>query len=169
VADISHLNEPSRGTVTPYREGPNIQKVVGTEFYRPPANVPGRESDPSSPAGYFDEYRIDEKLDVYALGVILFETLYRLNTKMERQFVLNDLTRGSGQDPSEHTIFPPDFADKVDHGSIILDDGISVSDSLMTCMKGMLEPRSRQRWTCQQVKEHLRKMKKAVRRLEANV
>jgi translation initiation factor 2-alpha kinase 3 len=168
VADISHLNEPSRGTVTPYREGPNLQKVVGTEFYRPPANVPGTESDPNSPAGYFDEYRIDEKLDVYALGVILFETLYRLNTKMERQFVLNDLTRGSGQDPSEHTIFPPDFADKVDHGSMILDDGISVADSLMTCMKGMLEPRSRQRWTCQQVKEHLRKMKKAVRRLEAN-
>ncbi|KAJ5295651.1 hypothetical protein PENANT_c001G05916 [Penicillium antarcticum] len=168
VADISHLNEASHGTVTPFREGPNIQKVVGTEFYRPPANVSGTESDPNSPADYFDEYRIDEKLDVYALGVIFFETLYRLNTKMERQFVLNDLTRGLGQDPSERTIFPADFAEKVNHGSVVLDDGISVADSLMTCMKGMLEPRSQQRWTCQQVKEHLRKMKKAVRRLEAN-
>jgi translation initiation factor 2-alpha kinase 3 len=167
VADISHLNEASRGTVTPFREGPNIQKVVGTEFYRPPANVTGDESDPNSPSGYFEEYKIDEKLDVYALGVILFETLYRLNTKMERQFVLNDLTRGSGQDPSERTIFPADFADKIDHGSMIMDDGISVADSLMTCMKGMLEPRSQQRWTCRQVKDHLRKMKKAVRRLEA--
>ncbi|KAJ5770294.1 uncharacterized protein N7511_002345 [Penicillium nucicola] len=168
VADISHLNEASHGTITPFREGPNLQKVVGTEFYRPPANATGIESDSSSPTDYFEEYKIDEKLDVYALGVILFETIYRLNTKMERQFVLNDLTRGSGQDPSERTIFPADFPDKVDHGLMILGDGISVADSLMTCMKGMLDPRSRQRWTCQQVKEHLRKLKKAIRRLEAN-
>jgi translation initiation factor 2-alpha kinase 3 len=115
---------------------------------------------------YLDEYKIDEKLDVYALGVILFETVYRLNTKMERQFVLNDLTRGSGQDPSERTIFPADFAAKVDYGSVVLDNGISVADSLMTCIKSMLEPKSQQRWSCQEVKEHLRALKKAVRRYE---
>jgi translation initiation factor 2-alpha kinase 3 len=166
VADISHMNEASPGTVTPYREGPKIQRVVGTEFYRPPANVSRTSSDPNSPADYFDEYKIDEKLDVYALGVILFETLYRLNTKMERQFVLNDLTRGSGQDPSERTVFPADFAAKVDHGSAILDDGVSVADSLMKCIKGMLDPRSRLRWSCQDVKQHLRALKKAVRRFE---
>ncbi|KAJ6129005.1 hypothetical protein N7471_010222 [Penicillium samsonianum] len=166
VADISHINEASQGTMTPYREGPNIQRVVGTEFYRPPANLSAPPSDPSSPVDYFDEYKIDEKLDVYALGVILFETVYRLNTKMERQFVLSDLTRGSGQDPSERTIFPADFAAKVDYGSIVLDDGISVADSLMKCIKSMLEPKSQQRWTCREVKEHLRAMKKAVRRFE---
>ncbi|KAJ5195975.1 hypothetical protein N7449_006454 [Penicillium cf. viridicatum] len=166
VADISHINEPAKGTMTPYREGPNIQRVVGTEFYRPPANLSARQTDPSSPVNYFDEYKIDEKLDVYALGVILFETVYRLNTKMERQFVLSDLTRGSGQDPSERTIFPADFAAKVDYGSIVLDNGISVADSLMTCIKRMLEPKSEQRWNCQNVKEHLRAMKKAVRRFE---
>ncbi|CAI7632716.1 unnamed protein product [Penicillium glandicola] len=166
VADISHINEASQGTVTPYREGPNIQRVVGTEFYRPPANLSTPDSDPSSPVDYFDEYKIDEKLDVYALGVILFESVYRLNTKMERQFVLSDLTRGSGQDPSERTIFPADFAAKIDYGSVVLDDGISVADSLMKCMKGMLEPKSHQRWNCQDVKEHLRALKKAVRRFE---
>ena len=166
VADISHLNEASPGTVTPYREGPNIQRVVGTEFYRPPANVSSAPSDPNSPVDYFDEYKIDEKLDVYALGVILFETIYRLNTKMERQLVLNDLTRGSGQDPSERTVFPADFTAKIDHGSMILDGGVSVADSLMKCMRGMLEPRSRLRWSCQDVKEHLRGLKKAVRRFE---
>ncbi|KAK4863796.1 hypothetical protein LT330_010402 [Penicillium expansum] len=166
VADISHINEPSQGTMTPYREGPKIQRVVGTEFYRPPANISAPSSDPSSPVDYFDEYKIDEKLDVYALGVILFETVYRLNTKMERQFVLSDLTRGSGQDPSERTIFPADFAAKIDYGSTVLDDGISVADSLMTCIKSMLEPKSDKRWNCQEVKEHLRAMKKAVRRFE---
>ncbi|KAJ5178412.1 uncharacterized protein N7500_001111 [Penicillium coprophilum] len=166
VADISHINEAAQGTMAPFREGPNIQRVVGTEFYRPPANLSAPASDPNSPVDFFDEYKIDEKLDVYALGVILFETVYRLNTKMERQFVLNDLTRGSGQDPSERTVFPPDFAAKVDYGSVVLDNGISVADSLMTCMKGMLEPRSQQRWNCQDVKEHLRAMKKAVRRYE---
>ncbi|KAJ5457932.1 hypothetical protein N7475_009320 [Penicillium sp. IBT 31633x] len=167
VADISHINEATQGTVTPYREGPKIQRVVGTEFYRPPANLSTSENDPIPSEDYFDEYKIDEKLDVYALGVIFFETLYRLNTKMERQFVLNDLTRGSGQDPSERTIFPADFAAKVDHGSVMLeDDGISVADSLMKCIRGMLDPKSKQRWTCQDVKEHLRAMKKAVRRFE---
>ncbi|KAJ5952757.1 uncharacterized protein N7479_011170 [Penicillium vulpinum] len=167
VADISHINEEaSQGTMTPYREGPNIQRVVGTEFYRPPANLSTPTSDPSSPVDYFDEYKIDEKLDVYALGVILFETVYRLNTKMERQFVLSDLTRGSGQDPSERTLFPADFAAKIDHGSTVLDDGISVADALMKCIKRMLEPKSQQRWTCQDVQEHLRAMKKAIRRYE---
>ncbi|CAG8112564.1 unnamed protein product [Penicillium olsonii] len=166
VADISHLNEVTSGAVTPYREGPKIQRVVGTEFYRPPANVSGIPSDPNSPADYVDEYKIDEKLDVYALGVILFETLYRLNTKMERQFLLNDLTRGSGQDPSERTIFPADFAAKIDNGSMMLDDGVTVAESLMKCIKGMLEPRSQSRWGCQDVKEHLRRIKKAVGRAE---
>ncbi|KAJ5265661.1 hypothetical protein N7524_006679 [Penicillium chrysogenum] len=165
VADISHINDASQGTMTPYREGQNIQRVVGTEFYRPPANLSLPLDDRSSPVDYF-EYKIDEKLDVYALGVILFETVYRLNTKMERQFVLSDLTRGSGQDPSECTIFPADFAANIDYGSIVLDDGISVADSLMTCIKKMLEPKSQHRWSCQDVKAHLRAMKKAVRRFE---
>ncbi|KAJ5098099.1 hypothetical protein N7532_005100 [Penicillium argentinense] len=157
VADISHLNSTaSEGTVTPFQHGPKIQRVVGTEFYRPPANTEG----PDSP-GYFDEYTIDEKLDVYALGVILFELVYQLNTKMERQMVLNDLTRGT-------TTFPSDFAAKIDHGETHLDIGIRVADSLMNCIKGMLTPQSKRRWSCQDVKEQLRQIYKAVKRLEAH-
>lgn len=151
VADISHLNEPAAdGSITPYRTGPKIQRVVGTEFYRPPGN--------NDASGYFEEYKIDEKLDVYALGVILFELVYRLSTKMERQLVLNDLTRGSIK-------FPSDFATKIDHGETRLDTGDVVADSLRTCIRGMLTPQSQQRWSCQQVKEHLRRTHKAVKRL----
>lgn len=153
VADISHLDETTaEGTMTPYHKGPKIQRVVGTEFYRPPAN--------NATPGYFDEYKIDEKLDVYALGVIFFELVYRLNTKMERQLVLNDLTRGSVKLPS-------DFATKVDHGETRLDTGGVVADSLRTCIRGMLTPQPEQRWSCQKVKEHLRQTQKAVKRLLA--
>ncbi|KAJ5159647.1 uncharacterized protein N7482_006651 [Penicillium canariense] len=154
VADISHLNETSsEGAVTPYHEGPRIQRVVGTEFYRPPANF----DMPDSP-GYFDKYQIDEKLDVYALGVILFELLYRLNTKMERQMVLNDLTRGS-------ISLPGDFAAKIDHGETQLDTGITVAKTMMACIRGMLDPHSRRRWSLHEVKEHLRRIYKCVKHL----
>lgn len=154
VADISHLNTPaSEGTVTPFHRTPKIQRVVGTEFYRPPAST-----DNSDTPGYFDEYKIDEKLDVFALGVILFELVYQLNTKMERQLVLNQLTRSIS--------FPDDFASKVDHGETKLDIGVIVADSLMTCIKGMLCPQSLHRWSCQDVKDQLRQIYKAVKRLE---
>lgn len=152
VADISHLNDVAERSITPYHGGPKIQRVVGTEFYRPPAS--------NIATGYFDEYKIDEKLDVYALGVILFELVYRLNTKMERQLVLNELTRGSIQLPS-------DFAAKIDHGETQLDTRETVAESLTTCIRGMLDSQSQQRWSCQKVKEHLRRTHKAVKRLFA--
>ncbi|KAJ5948632.1 hypothetical protein N7454_001939 [Penicillium verhagenii] len=160
VADVSHLNENSpdgspSGAMTPFYEAPKIQRVVGTEFYRPPTS---NTSPSDSQSGYFDEYRIDEKLDVYALGVILFELIYQINTKMQRQLVLYDLTRGSAS-------LPEDFACKVDHGEAKLDTGESVADSLVTCIKSMLTPRSELRWTCQDVKEHLRRIYKSVKKL----
>jgi translation initiation factor 2-alpha kinase 3 len=157
VADISHLDGAAADSaVTPYRDGPKIQRVVGTEFYRPPAI-----SDPSSPAAdYFEEYKVDEKLDVYALGVILFELVYRLNTKMERQLVLNELTHGS-------ISFPDDFAAKVDQGETELDTGDTIADTLVSCIRGMLTPQSQRRWSCQDVKDHLRRALKAVKRLQS--
>ena len=156
VADISHLNGASaNASVIPSRKGPKVQQVVGTEFYRPPAS-----SDFSASPSDCNSCDIDEKLDVYALGVILFELVYELNTNMERQLVLNSLTRKS-------TAFPRDFATKIDLGQTLLETGVSVADSLATCIEGMLRPQSRERWSCQEVKEHLRLIYKLVKHLQS--
>lgn len=52
-------------------------KPVGTEFYRPDATS-----------------RVNEKLDVFALGVIGFEMLQKFGTRMERIAALTDIRRG---------------------------------------------------------------------------
>ncbi|KAF9892471.1 hypothetical protein FE257_001580 [Aspergillus nanangensis] len=154
VADMSHLNEPA--------ESPKINRIVGTEFYRPPLsrNVSGALDDLPESEEENDFYRIDETLDIYALGVILFELLYRLNTRMERQMVLSELTRGPhGQ---AHTrpcarrpSFPDDFAQKVDMGQMTISDDLSIAQAMMECINGMLEPTSSRRWCCSDVKRHL--------------
>lgn len=57
--------------------GESAARAVGTEFYRPP--VLGK---------------IDEKLDVFSLGVLAFEMLVRFGTRMERVEALTKLRRG---------------------------------------------------------------------------
>ncbi|KAI3006569.1 putative integral membrane protein [Aspergillus niger] len=160
VADISHINDcPPEGSSTMPQDA-EIHTVVGTEFYRPPihaskagvAESPGHNTKPAS------VYVIDETLDVYALGVILFELVYPLNTKMERQLVLTGLTRGSPGQTSTTSIFPGDFSQKLHMGSMALADGTSVADHLMTCIRGMLEPDPQQRWRSPQIKKYLEEL-----------
>ncbi|KAL4883413.1 kinase-like domain-containing protein [Aspergillus karnatakaensis] len=170
VADISHLNEYSPGTSVASNSVPKLNRVVGTEFYCPPflktglsdVTDAGTEC-PRSGEEYFD-YSIDESLDVYALGVILFELVYQINTKMERQFVLTDLTRGiQRQTPCgsgivrERPVFPSDFEKKVDHGSCLLQlqGEKTVAESLKTCIRGMLEVSPAKRWRCADVQRYL--------------
>lgn len=169
VADISHFNDNC-----PVDHDSKINRIVGTEFYRPPfiANNIG-ELGETPELDHAHVYKIDETLDMYALGVILFELLYRLNTKMERQMVLSDLTRGPhGQSQSgpsaRRPSFPGDFARKIDMGDSVLEDGVTVAQSLMTCITGMLEPLPSRRWHCSKVMNYLRRILSAAEKLSCS-
>ncbi|KAL2829180.1 kinase-like domain-containing protein [Aspergillus cavernicola] len=168
VADISHLNDCSPGNSVASNNVPKLNRVVGTEFYCPPFNRSKEIPDPSEEE-WFD-YTIDESLDVYALGVILFELLYRINTKMERQMVLNALTRGLQRQTSdvfirERPVFPADFEQKIDRGSVVFHNGETVAESLKTCIKGMLELQPYQRWRCSRVQNHLQELLNAAQKI----
>ncbi|KAK7186605.1 hypothetical protein DPSP01_001979 [Paraphaeosphaeria sporulosa] len=57
--------------------GESVTRAVGTEFYRPVV-----------------QGKIDEKLDVFSLGVLTFEMLEHFGTRMERVEALTKLRRG---------------------------------------------------------------------------
>lgn len=163
VADISHLNDSSPNkSDSPPKNSPSLDRIVGTEFYRP--SIGKNNSSYQLGLGNHEELQmVDEKLDIYALGVILFELLYRLNTKMERQLVLTDLTRGKNPHPSQkstpgQTVFPADFAQKIHQGDMPVDDGVSVAQALIACIRGMLEINPQQRWSCSDTKKQLKKI-----------
>lgn len=147
VADISHCADtpvPSGVVAVQTGQSPRRRlRHVGTEFYCPPK--PGSS-----------QYEINEKLDVFALGVILFELLYRLSTKMERQLVLAELTRRGSQDGTVRV--PEDFEDKIECGRVKLANGMSVAESLSTCIQGMLQPDSHRRWSCKDVRKSLQEI-----------
>ncbi|KAE8355241.1 kinase-like domain-containing protein [Aspergillus coremiiformis] len=159
VADISHFDDHplgSSGTSSEHRV--KMNRVVGTEFYRPPL-IEDAIEDPENPEEIGSFYRIDESLDVFALGVILFELLYRLSTKMERQFVLSELTRCQHDQSTGSALgrpsFPCDFAQKINMGQEMLDEDVSIAEAVMTCIRGMLEPLPQNRWRCSDVKQRL--------------
>ncbi|KAL2011285.1 hypothetical protein VTN00DRAFT_4003 [Thermoascus crustaceus] len=173
VADLSNYDDtrsPHGGALTSFKNDTMPIRHVGTEFYCPP--VP--QFSPSESGGrqlhsHNNRYTIDEKLDVFALGVILFELLYRLNTKMERQMVLAQLTRGTGRERSsgsdgDSNILPSDFAAKVDSGGTTLDDSTSIAESLSTCIKGMLEHEPQKRWSCKDIRRCLESVLHAARK-----
>ncbi|GLA57083.1 hypothetical protein AtubIFM54640_003208 [Aspergillus tubingensis] len=160
VADISHINDcPPEGSSSEPQDA-EIHTVVGTEFYRPPfhASKVGMTERPRQHGKAASLYVIDETLDVYALGVILFELVYPLNTKMERQLVLTGLTRGPPGQTSTGPVFPEDFSHKLHMGSMTLAGGTSVAEYVMTCIKGMLEPDPQQRWRSPQIKKYLEEL-----------
>lgn len=107
-----------------------LAKPVGTEFYRPAA------SSMSS---------INEKLDIFALGVVAFEMLHKFSTRMERIAALTELRRG---------FFPHCFAQS--HGDAGLDIQLFISS--------MMHHDDQQRLSCEQVKHEINNL---VRRLKA--
>ncbi|KAJ9613190.1 hypothetical protein H2200_003131 [Cladophialophora chaetospira] len=100
-------------------------KIVGTEYYRPPSQA-----------------NVDEKVDVFALGVILIELLWPCMTSTERMHVLGDVQKGK---------IPPNLARKLDDESHQPGTG----DLVIDCISGMIEQDARRRWGCAQIKDRL--------------
>lgn len=103
-------------------------KVVGTEYYRPPNHKFNRQPDV-----------VDEKIDVFALGVILLELLWSCGTRMERVDLLQGCQKGR---------IPEGLRGKVKSDSH--DD--EVVDMLESCVYGMIDPNPHTRWRCGMVK-----------------
>lgn len=53
-------------------------KAVGTGFYRAPEQL--------------KSHKYNEKVDIYSLGIIMFELFYHFRTAMERTDVLKEIT-----------------------------------------------------------------------------
>jgi translation initiation factor 2-alpha kinase 3 len=139
------------------------EKVVGTELYRPPRAqipTPGPLHEDNKGKGLAEQVntgtRIDEKIDVFALGVLLFELLWRFDTKTERFVVLNALTRSG--------TLPAGFGDmldgpgKISGGEEDSRDGPrqqtrTEADRIAECIAGMVHSDPGERWDCNRVKE----------------
>jgi translation initiation factor 2-alpha kinase 3 len=112
---------------------------------------------------------VDESLDVFALGIILFELLYKLETRMERQMVLSSLTcspnsllKKKPDQKLSYPVLPVDFTEKLDSGGKTVLGDSSVADCLSQCIMGMLDPDSRHRWSCKGVRQCLEQILSAV-------
>ncbi|KAF2189573.1 eukaryotic translation initiation factor 2-alpha kinase 2 [Zopfia rhizophila CBS 207.26] len=92
-------------------------KPVGTEYYRPET-----------------VNQINEKLDVYALGIICFEMIRRFGTRMERVGALMDLRRG---------VFPNDFTSGLGVGGV----------EMQELIQGMVKDEEESRFTCDEIKD----------------
>ena len=107
-------------------------KPVGTEFYRP------RHEDTSDNGNA--RPAIDEKLDVFALGVILIEMLCAFSTSSERMYVLKDLQKEK---------LPVELAVRIETEGHAEETGKRVDE----CVRGMIKRDARERWDCGKVKE----------------
>ena len=141
VADISRLNDEESVPASKH-----ASKAVGTEFYRPPPIAARQDY----------SHAIDEKIDVFALGILLFELLWRMNTKMERHMLLTDL--------SKKAILPTHFAEKIDprSGSCRVGNRVhdraesdTVGDCVEDCILNMVATSPAERWGCARVRERL--------------
>ncbi|EFE42762.1 protein kinase, putative [Trichophyton verrucosum HKI 0517] len=180
IGDFGLVAEsPTYGKSTIPEDLPSMPaRPVGTEFYRPPAHSFRAQS-----SGDLHPYA-DNSLDIYALGVILFELLYKIDTRMERQMVLSNLTCSPSNLPQfgesvpdkkecSCPALPADFTDKIvrnciNHGrsknDMEHDHSLSamakdIAKRLAMCIMGMVELDIRHRSTCKKVREELEEIR----------
>lgn len=138
--------------------------VVGTALYRPPPSIDDDEKEDivsssddqatfalnpgvASRSAGRKRNIICEKTDVYALGIIFFELLYRCGTGSERVKCLVELRDGRR--------LPEDWKE-----TVAMEGGLAAAsvEVVGRCVLGMTERRRASRWGCQRVKEELRKL-----------
>ncbi|KAL9113048.1 MAG: hypothetical protein Q9227_002660 [Pyrenula ochraceoflavens] len=189
----SFSSSPEPSTSALVRRRPNLRSAnpVGTEFYRPPPPPPPPPLPPSSslqtPTNnkdtllhlsptlnhYHHHPPIDAKLDIFALGVILFELLYHFPTRMERTILLTNLTKppnnNNNNDHHHHHHhhhcpgkLPEDFIERIScqpGKDVEEEEGGTVeceaAKGVKECILGMVEGESRKRWGCRRVRECL--------------
>lgn len=144
VSSESPVNATRKAGKQPQIDPP-VGKQVGTEFYRP---QPQPSAGGRGPLTRTVSRSTEAKLDVFALGVILFELLHPFSTRMERIAVLKSLTQGD-------KILPPGFEQR-----LIAEEGSdeknkSLVEKVETCIKGMVEEDSSRRWSCGEVRSCL--------------
>ncbi len=113
-------------------------RVVGTEYYRPPPWTDSKGKRRAHPS-------INEKLDVFALGVVLVEMLWCCNTSSERSIVLRDLQKGN---------LPDSLREKIDQEG----HEPGIGRLVLQCIQGMVEQDPRRRWGCAEVKDWVEMM-----------
>ena len=145
---------------------------VGTGVYRPPSLQGLTTKDPKgkglATTGSTTRRRIDEKIDVFALGVVLFELFWHFGTRTERSVVLDGLTRsatlpagfidmidctsagGTGRRRSadEKGVERTSGADAADEEQ----DSESEGTTIANCIAGMVHRDPAQRWDCARVR-----------------
>ncbi|KAK5939243.1 hypothetical protein PMZ80_008546 [Knufia obscura] len=129
IGDFGLVAELARATGSQHESAGSDggSKAVGTEYYRPP---PHRHS---------VEF-VDERIDVFALGVILLELLWSCGTRMERIALLQGAQKGQ---------MPDDLKEKLRAQNHSED----VVRRAKECIAGMIHPDPKQRSRCGIVKE----------------
>jgi eukaryotic translation initiation factor 2-alpha kinase 3 len=133
VAELAHGVVPSSITSEPVTsqatENSDLisYNPVGTAYYRPPSW----------------KGSIDEKIDIFALGVVLVEMLCLCGTAMERVNMLKGLQKGHLPDTLRTCI-----ADEC--------GGKELGGEVLDLVKGMVDPDPDQRWPGTRVEEQLR-------------
>lgn len=132
VADLEKAAELSPSSDSCDHSG----EPIGTQYYRPPI----REKEPVI---------TDEKIDVFALGVIFLELLWPCQTRMERM----NLLRGC-----QSRDVPSEVLQK------LLSEGLSseIIGMVESCIFGMIDPNAQLRWSCAMVKNAVEAIHKKV-------
>lgn len=122
VADL----EEAAGTGSSAPTANGSGSAIGTRYYRPPSNEK-------------DVIIVDEKIDVFALGVIFLELLVPCQTRMERINLLKNCQTGDVHQELTYQVLAEGHSQEV-------------VDMVEACVFGMIDPNARTRWQCAMIK-----------------